>query len=167
MAKPGPKKTPPALRLVRGNPGHRPIEPGVKLPPAELTEPDWAEVLGGGLKETAIGTAELCAFEWARVVPQLTRHGVLTEVDAALVEDYCISRARLIECERHISHHGLAVEGERGWQKNPSVTAANQYRTALRFMIGELGLGPSTRGTMQSGKSEGDDEMTRAAGILD
>lgn len=41
MTVPG-RKPKPALQVVReGNPGKRPVREGVKLPPAELTAPDW------------------------------------------------------------------------------------------------------------------------------
>ncbi|KDN73926.1 P27 family phage terminase small subunit [Streptomyces olindensis] len=44
MAVPG-RKPKPALQVVReGNPGHRPVREGVKVPPSELVEPDWAEL---------------------------------------------------------------------------------------------------------------------------
>ncbi len=43
MPVPG-RKPKPALQVVReGNPGHRPVREGVKVPPTELVEPDWAE----------------------------------------------------------------------------------------------------------------------------
>lgn len=43
MAVPG-RKPKPALQVVReGNPGHRPVREGAKIPPSELTEPDWTE----------------------------------------------------------------------------------------------------------------------------
>lgn len=43
MAVPG-RKPKPALQVVReGNPGHRPVREGAKVPPSELVEPDWAE----------------------------------------------------------------------------------------------------------------------------
>jgi P27 family predicted phage terminase small subunit len=39
-----PRRKKPPLAVVReGNPGKRPIQEGVTLPPAELTEPDWTE----------------------------------------------------------------------------------------------------------------------------
>ncbi|MFM9703603.1 phage terminase small subunit P27 family [Streptomyces galilaeus] len=42
MVAPG-RKPKPALQVVReGNPGKRPVREGVKLPPAELIEPDWS-----------------------------------------------------------------------------------------------------------------------------
>ncbi|MCF0087154.1 MULTISPECIES: P27 family phage terminase small subunit [unclassified Streptomyces] len=44
MAVPG-RKPKPALQVVReGNPGHRPVREGVKVPPSELVEPEWSEL---------------------------------------------------------------------------------------------------------------------------
>ncbi|KPC87840.1 P27 family phage terminase small subunit, partial [Streptomyces sp. NRRL F-6602] len=41
MSVPG-RRPKPALQVVReGNPGHRPVREGVKVPPAELVAPDW------------------------------------------------------------------------------------------------------------------------------
>ncbi|MFG3660251.1 phage terminase small subunit P27 family [Streptomyces sp. NPDC047706] len=42
MAVPGRKPKPPLQVVREGNPGKRPVREGVKLPPAELVEPDWA-----------------------------------------------------------------------------------------------------------------------------
>ncbi|MFH9011221.1 P27 family phage terminase small subunit [Streptomyces sp. NPDC017943] len=43
MAVPG-RKPKPALQVVReGNPGHRPVREGSRVPPSELAEPDWTE----------------------------------------------------------------------------------------------------------------------------
>jgi P27 family predicted phage terminase small subunit len=39
------RKPKPALQVVReGNPGHRPVREGAKVPPAELVEPDWGQL---------------------------------------------------------------------------------------------------------------------------
>ncbi|MDX2538594.1 P27 family phage terminase small subunit [Streptomyces scabiei] len=44
MAVPG-RKPKPALQVVReGNPGHRPVREGAKVPPAEVVEPEWTEL---------------------------------------------------------------------------------------------------------------------------
>ncbi|MFE6903798.1 phage terminase small subunit P27 family [Streptomyces sp. NPDC057717] len=42
MAVPGRKPKPPLQVVREGNPGKRPVREGVKLPPSELVEPDWA-----------------------------------------------------------------------------------------------------------------------------
>lgn len=70
------KPTPTALKKLAGNPGKRPLnrkEPQpVRCVPAC---PDWMPADG--------------VLEWARVVPELDRLGVLTKVDAGVLEGYC------------------------------------------------------------------------------
>ena len=39
----GPAPRPPLAVVREGNPGHRPVKTGVRLPPAELAEPDWEQ----------------------------------------------------------------------------------------------------------------------------
>lgn len=43
MAVPGPAPRPPLTVVREGNPGRRPVKPGVRLPPVELKEPDWEQ----------------------------------------------------------------------------------------------------------------------------
>src|SRR5919109_4450864 len=44
MAVPGRKPKPPLQVVREGNPGKRPVKEGVRLPPAEICEPDWLEL---------------------------------------------------------------------------------------------------------------------------
>lgn len=99
MGKRGPQPTPAALRLLRGNPGHRPIKQGVKMAPTAVSEPVWDDLPPGDeFQQDAVRVD--AQTEWRRVVPQLTAHGVLAAVDLRLVMDYCIVVARVAECER-------------------------------------------------------------------
>lgn len=152
----------PYLQVVReGNPGKRPVREGVKLPPAELPEPDWLEVWPA-VRDKAQQLVnkrarEVARREWRRVVPVLEKTAGLGAIDAHLLADYCICVARIDECERDISRRGMLVEGERGWQKNGATTVAGQYRTQLRAYIGELGLSPSARTRLAPPKGDDDD----------
>ncbi|MET8978555.1 phage terminase small subunit P27 family [Streptomyces sp. NPDC004539] len=47
MAVPGRKPKPPLQVVREGNPGRRPVREGVKLPPADLVEPDWETFFPG------------------------------------------------------------------------------------------------------------------------
>lgn len=162
MSLPGPKPRP-ALTVVReGNQAKQPVREGVRLPPADLTEPDWLDtwpddVFDLGRAEINQRAREVAAREWKRVVPVLRLTAGLGAVDATILADYCICVARIDECERELSRRGMLIEGERGWQKNGASTIATQYRTQLRSYIGELGLSPSARGRIPPPK-DGDDE---------
>ena len=178
MAKPGPKPRPPLQVVREGNPGKRPVREGVKMPLVEhLAEPDWEELFPPVRKPTRPKTddpevlaewrrrvnaaegSDRCRAraqaEWRRVVPLLVRTAGLADVDRSIVVDYCVTVARLEECERRISLEGLVVMGQRGECRNPLTTVASQYRTQLKAYIGELGLSPSARGRIEP---PGDDD---------
>lgn len=165
MTKPGPKPKPPRLKVIEGNPGKRPIPESPKPPPIAPREPTWSRILHGDAEDVRQARRDARA-EWRRVVPVLDGLGLLTQVDALTLTDYCVCWARLVQCERALSSEGLVVEV---WQldadgetvrtairRNPKSTTANQYRSQLRFYVGELGLGPSSRGRLAIGGTDSD-----------
>lgn len=97
--------------------------------------------------------------EWRRIVPLLHNAGLLTDLDSAVLTDYCRVWAELDACVRDIAVNGRWQRGERGAQKNPSTTVANQLRAQLKHYLGELGLTPPARDrlTTVSGDTAGDD----------
>lgn len=99
------------------------------------------------------------AAEWARIVPVLVKTVGLGVIDYSLVVDYCVTRARLDWCELQLSRDGLVVMGQRGLCRNPLTTVASQYRAAMKHHTGELGLSPSSRGTMQPPGGDDDDDV--------
>ena len=150
----------PVLQVIReGNPGKRPIREGVKMPPAELDEPDWKEtfpvVKDPALQAVNRRAREVARREWRRIVPVLKHTAGLAAVDANLLHDYCVCVARIDQCERELSQNGLLMLGERGWQKNGATTIVNQYRAQLKVYIRELGLSPSARASISP---PGDDD---------
>lgn len=96
--------------------------------------------------------------EWRRVVPILAATGLLTELDAAVLTDHCRVWAELDACVRDIAINGRWQRGERGAQKNPSSTVANQLRTQLKHYLGELGLTPPARDRLQPRDYDEDDD---------
>lgn len=145
----------PTLQVVReGNPGKRPIKEGIKLPPAELLEPDWAETFEGVDAENS-RCRTVARREWHRVVPVLRFTAGLAEVDAAALQDYCVCVARIDQCERELSRNGLLQQGERGVMKNGATTIVGQYRAQYKIYLREFGLSPSARVSIKP--PEGDD----------
>jgi P27 family predicted phage terminase small subunit len=78
---PGPPPTPARLKLLRGNPGKRPIRPELQ-PEQPPTPPEPPDFLTG----YAVG-------EWRRIAPELHRLGLLTVLDLTLAA-YCTAYAR-------------------------------------------------------------------------
>jgi terminase small subunit-like protein len=82
------RKIPTHLRLLRGNPGKRPIRPEPEPPiPEKLLEPP------AFLSEDAKN-------EWWRVVPELHALGLLTLLDITPLAAYCDAYGRWITAER-------------------------------------------------------------------
>jgi phage terminase small subunit len=73
----GRKPQPAALKLARGNPGKRPIQPEVELPPGVPDRP------------TFDGFDEMAVVEWDRVVAFLPP-GVLSPADQMVLAGYCM-----------------------------------------------------------------------------
>lgn len=153
MPQPGPKPKPPALKLLQGNPGHRPIPDAPKLPPKAPKQPRWSAIFSTEAEPTAEEEARMvardAAAEWRAVVPVLDQRGLLATVDRAVLVDYCVCWARLLQCERRLAREGLAVKGQKdNLVKHPQTTVAAQYRAALRNYSARLGLSPTDRGRL-------------------
>lgn len=156
MADPLRKK--PVLQVIReGNPGKRPINPGIVTPPAELEEPDWKVVFPGAGAEVK-RCREVASDEWHRVIPVLKYTAGVGAVDTQTLKDYCVCVARIDQGERALSREGVLMKGERGWQKNGWTTVLGQYRSQLARYIGELGLSPSARGRIQPPENGSEDD---------
>jgi len=152
MARPGPKPKP-ALAVVReGNPGKRPVVDSVVLPPSALREPDWPNLLDDGAHQDA-------ASLWRQLAPTLARSVGLVGEQQVVLEDYCVTVARIRQGERAISQQGMLIPGAMGSVvKNPWTTVLNQYRSHLRSLVGELGLSPASATRITRPESSNDDD---------
>lgn len=142
----------PALAVVReGNPGKRPVGDSVVLPPSELVEPDWADLLGEETRE-----AQRAAELWKRLAPTLIRSvGLVGEQQEAL-SDFCVLTARIEQGERALTREGVVVVTDRGTAKNAWNTVLNQLRSARTTLRAELGLSPQAASKLT--RPEGPDE---------
>ena len=93
MGKRGPKKEPTVLKLIKGNPGKRPInkrepkpEPGLPKCPAHLND--------------------LAKLEWRRVAKELDSVGLLTKLDRAVLAAYCKAWGRWVDPEEKLTELG-------------------------------------------------------------
>lgn len=160
MSKPG-RRPRPVMQVVReGNPGHRPMRDTVTLPPSQLVEPDWSQLLPGSGAEAKRARAT-AANLWRRLAPTLSRSvGLVGEQQEALV-DYCVTWARIEQGERALSRQGLvmaAARADRGTVRNPWTTVLNQYRPHFRALAGELGLTPSATSRIDRPQPNLDDD---------
>jgi len=124
----GRKAVPTALKIVRGNPGRRPLpqnEPklAVKLPPhpKDLSE------------------SELAA--WSDLSVPLLKMKVLTEADAVVLELAAVELAAYREAHRHLAEEGTVIEGK----LNPWYIAREGAWKKLFRMLAACGMTPADR----------------------
>lgn len=155
MGRRGPAPQPTALRVLRGNPGKRPLnaeEPKPRaLPPKR---PTW---LTGEARK-----------KWDELVPELERLGLLTIVDGAALAGLCQAWKDYVECTRFIKKHGRTFTTESGYiVPRPEVAIAQKALQAIKAFAAEFGLTPSSRSrlrTPQPERSEDEYEEFRRRG---
>ena len=142
----GRKPVPSALKLVRGNPGHRTIPPDAPVPAGEMTRPSWLK-----------GEARR---EWNRVAPMLA--AIARPVDRAVLVAYCQQWALYHELDAEAKQHPHVVKAPSGYPiPNPARGMAN---VALKLMLAaavELGITPSARSRVKGHDAETHDPLER------
>jgi P27 family predicted phage terminase small subunit len=134
MARRGRPPTPTALKLIKGNPGKRPVKAEPKPPPSKPRRPQWL-----------VGYARQ---EWDRVVPFLDGLGLLTVVDRTVIAAYCEAAAGLKAASSDLRKRGYLVDSARGdgYQiKNPSNQLLKDYARLVSTYSSMLGLSPGDR----------------------
>jgi P27 family predicted phage terminase small subunit len=139
---PGFPPAPARLKLIRGNPGRRPIRPEPEPPSIEVC-PDPPPFVAG-----------YAAEEWRRVAHDLHVIGLLRGVDLQILAGYCQNFAiwrTAIETLADVAAkdpvmHGLLIRSADGTpRRNPLVkVAADAGADMLRF-ANDLGIGPAAR----------------------
>lgn len=130
------RPTPTNLRILRGNPGRRPINHDEPQPPA--LAPDVPEELIDDV---------VAADEWRRVIVPAIDAGIITAADRAVAIGYAEAFSQWREAVREAAGTPLVVLlGRNNYPApNPARTAAAGAFKALRAAAAELGLTPSSR----------------------
>lgn len=132
----GRKPVPTAIKILRGNPGRRPL-PTSEPMPAALEEthapPAW-------LHETA-------KREWRRLAPVLARAGLLTALDVDALTSYCVQYSLWRQAVAVLRRKGvIQVDKETGIaRQSPYLLIARQTQASLTKLLVEFGMTPSAR----------------------
>ncbi len=145
---PGPVPQPTKLKMLRGNPGKRPLPRGEPHPsPCVPTRPAWL------LPEAK--------REWNRIVPELHRLGLLTVIDRAELAAYCQCWAMYVEAVLDIREHGTTFETQTGYQgPRPSVAIMVKMLDKVLAFAARFGLSPADRSRIDLPMLEEEDEFT-------
>jgi len=139
----GPRPLPTNWKVLRGNPGKRPINKGEPKPVKPPDIPNPPDYLDG-----------YAAEEWRRVAPELYRLGLLTVFDYPTLAIYCASvqtfrtalEALALMAENDPNFSGLIVKTAKGGvMQNPLFLCARQSAGDMVRYAGEFGMTPAAR----------------------
>ncbi len=144
MAVRGRKPSPSAIKLIRKNPGRRPINKAEPKPKPALPTPPSA------LKGEALR-------EWRRVTRDLAPLKMLSKLDRAALSAYCSAYARwksatdaLELAAKKSAHAGLLVETSNGnLIQHPLVGIQRRAADDMVKFGAEFGLSPSSRSRLK------------------
>lgn len=144
----GRKPTPTKLKILRNNPGRRPLNDREPMPPAEKPEcPDH-------LYDEA-------RAEWDRTSDELFRLGLLTKIDRAALAGYCLAWGRWVKAEGMIRKFGevLVSPESKNMYRSPYLDVANRAMKQMKEFLTEFGMTPSSRGRVSSSASQNEDPL--------
>lgn len=139
----GPKPQPTALKLIRGNPGKRPLPKNEAMPDLVLRLPEPPSFLSAHGRD-----------EWRRMGARLLALGLLTVIDTSSFAAYCAMWGHYAQAEddlaalaiRDPSTHGKVIRGPDGkMHRNPLWTVLLQAHITATRMALEFGMTPSAR----------------------
>lgn len=159
----GPRNKPTALKLVTGNPGHRPLNEREPKPKPDMPPmPSWLD--------------REAKSEWRRQAPELYAVGVLTIVDGSVLAAYCEAYSLWKRCSVRLQKQArnddkALVEGVLVMTTNGNVIlnplqgACNVARRDMVRLAAELGLTPSSRANLESGGKREEDALGKKYGF--
>jgi P27 family predicted phage terminase small subunit len=141
--RPGPPPQPVELKILRGNPGRRPLPKNLAKPELGAPCPEW---LSEGAKT-----------HWKTIAPRLTHLRLLTELDQSALGCLCEALNDLRWANETIETEGRTQKGVGGTAiAHPAVLIARQAREHVRKFAAEFGLTPASRSRANLAESEDD-----------
>jgi len=115
----GRKPTPRGIKLLKGNPGRRPIAPEVEFAPGIPERPPFLDAAA--------------RREWDRIVGELGPTRVLVKAEQMVLAGYCCAVSRALRAERRAERdYKQEARAEKAWD-------------AVRRFAAVFGIGPAER----------------------
>ena len=128
---------PTAIKLVRGNPGQRPLNADEPVPPKADLEPPR------GLEGVALE-------KWHEMASLLSSMGVFTQADRGPLQRYCLMWEQWESLEAHCRQHGSTQITQTGYsQVTAEATLCKSLRSDLLSIERQFGLTPAARSTIK------------------
>ena len=142
------KPQPTQLKIIKGNPGRRPLNKREPCPKVVLPEaPDWLDE-----------RAKQC---WNYLAPMLARLRVLTEADLLAFEALCKTYSRWRQAEAMIEKSPTLLMKRKDGEVVlvPHVRVAQNYFLLLNKSLTDFGLNPSARSKIIAGGFKPQDDF--------
>lgn len=98
---------------------------------------------------------EIAKREWHRVVADLYHAGLLTAVDRAMLEGYCVHYERWVKAEQVVMKKGEVVKTVNGnLIHNPFLSVANRAHELYAAACREFGMTPASRSKVTAAPQE-------------
>lgn len=150
MARPGPKPLPTVVKLVRGNPGKRPLNENEPQPEKIRRIPQPPSALKGNKVATAT---------WKKLARKLMDMRVLGDVDVYALEQLCSWYARWHSAEAMLQKHGDVIPtSNNNLIQSPYLPIARRASEMMLKFMAELGLTPSSRSRVDLWQANGDSD---------
>jgi P27 family predicted phage terminase small subunit len=157
----GTKPMPAQLKLLRGNPGKRPISEGLR-PEQAADVPDPPVFITG-----------YAADEWWCVATELHRLGVLSKVDSSTLAAYCFAYAQwrdaveLLAGMQNDPARGMVIRSQYGGAvENPLIAIARRAAHDMIRYANEFGLTPAARSRITGGVNGDENAASKFDGLL-
>ena len=155
----GRRPQPTQIRLLRGNPGKRPINPAEPTPPAvgqafDTPPPELAADAGA-------------SAEWRRVAPLLRHCRVISEAERSVLIALCQQWSRYLEASAKVRELGMIIKKPRGGPMiNPYLAIGDKALAHCQRLWVELGLTPSGRTKITALPEPGGPDRSKWDGLL-
>lgn len=150
VGKRGPAPEPTKLKILKGNPGRRPLNTEEPEPPVETPDPP-AFILKN----------EEALKEWHRVMPELEIMELNCRIDATILGVYCRNVALGIKADKELEEHedGLVIyTGENNYPiPNPLIAIGNKAWAEAVKVAKEFGFTPASRSSLKVERKKQDD----------
>ncbi|MHB9839972.1 phage terminase small subunit P27 family [Paraburkholderia terrae] len=136
---------PTALKLVRGNPGKRPIPAAEARPSRDVQVPDW-------LSPAALR-------HWPVIAEPLHAAGLLTAIDTTALGLFCESFILWKDANDKLLKFGPVVKGAAGYPvRSPYMRIVSQQSELMLRILAEFGMTPASRTRVTASKPDAEDD---------
>ena len=126
---------PTALKIIRGNPGKRPLTKNEPKPDIEAKAPKPPATLSAPAKR-----------KWKELAASLHPLGLLTELDYDALGRYCVLFARWQDAQAELAANGLTVTATNSYEvQSPYIHISNKCAELMHKIGSEFGFTPSSR----------------------